>query len=257
MTILAIFNQKGGVGKTTTAMNLAAAMAHNGMEPLMIDLDPQAHLTATSGVTVNSEDSIFAFYRDNKPLTELVKPLPNGVNLIPSHVELAKVDTLYRKTGSIIMRLRHALYDEMLAASGVPIVIDCCPFLGILSINAIAAADGMIIPIAAEYLAMKGATQLENTLEAMSRLADKRIPRRFVVTRYVPSRRLSAHIIGEMRDRYGPELCKTKIQENSSITESAGYNQDIFAFAPKSKGAKDYGFLLDELVESGFIKLPG
>ncbi|WP_137936300.1 ParA family protein [Chitinivorax sp. B] len=254
MTILAIFNQKGGVGKTTTALNLAAAMAHNGMEPLLIDLDPQAHLTAICGVTVPSEESIYSFYKDNRPLTELVKPLPNGINLIPSHVELSKVDTLYRKTGGVIMRLRHALYDEMLAGAGVPILVDCCPFLGILSINAIAAADGMIIPIAAEYLAMKGATQLENTLEAMSRLADKRIPRRFVVTRFVPNRRLSAHIIAEMQERYGVELCKTRIHENSAITESAGYNQDIFSFSPKSKGAKDYGFLLDELVECGFIQ---
>jgi len=107
MTILAIFNQKGGVGKTTTTANLAAAMAREGMEPLMIDLDPQAHLTAISGVEVSSEQSIFAFYRDQKPLTELVTPVANGVNLIPSHVELAnhtgckrcKPDSFARRAG--------------------------------------------------------------------------------------------------------------------------------------------------------------
>lgn len=256
MTILAVFNQKGGVGKTTTTANLAAAMAREGMEPLVIDLDPQAHLTAISGIDIDSDESIFAFYRDNTPLTELVKRMDNGVNLIPSHVELAKVDTLYAKTGSIIRRLRQALYDEHLAAAGVPILIDCCPFLGVLSINAIAAADGILIPIAAEYLAMKGANQLANTLVAMEQIAGKRIPRRYVVTRYVARRRLSGDVMEQMQERYGKDLCKTRINENSAITESAGFHQDIFTFAPKSKGAKDYAFLLDELIESGFLAMP-
>lgn len=256
MTILAVFNQKGGVGKTTTTANLAAAMAREGMEPLIIDLDPQAHLTAISGIEIDSDESIFAFYRDNKPLTELVKRMDNGVNLIPSHVELAKVDTLYAKTGSIIRRLRQALHDEHLAAAGVPILIDCCPFLGVLSINAMAAADGILIPIAAEYLAMKGANQLANTLVAMEQIAGKRIPRRYVVTRYVPRRRLSGDVMEQMLERYGKDLCKTRINENSAITESAGFHQDIFTFSPKSKGAKDYAFLLDELIESGFVAMP-
>ncbi len=222
----------------------------------MIDLDPQAHLTAISGVEVSSEQSIFAFYRDQKPLTELVTPVANGVNLIPSHVELAKVDTLYAKTGSIIRKLRAALHDEQLAAAGIPILIDCCPFLGILSINAMAAADGILIPIAAEYLAMKGANQLANTLVAMEQIAGKRIPRRYLVTRYVARRRLSGDVMEQMTERYGRDLCRTRINENSAITESAGFHQDIFSFSPKSKGAKDYAFLLDELIESGFVRMP-
>ena len=253
MTILAVFNQKGGVGKTTTTANLAAAMAKEGMEPLIIDLDPQAHLTAISGVEPDAGDSIFAFYKDNKPLTELVVHLDNGVNLIPSHVELAKIDTLYAKTGSIIRRLRQALQDEHLSNAGVPILIDCCPFLGILSINAMAAADAILIPIAAEYLAMKGANQLANTLVAMEQIAGKRIPRRYLVTRYVAQRRLSGDIIEQMNERYGKDLCKTRISENAAITESAGFHQDIFAFAPKSKGAKDYAVLLEELIACGFV----
>jgi len=148
------------------------------------------------------------------------------------------------------------LHDEQLAAAGIPILIDCCPFLGILSINAMAAADGILIPIAAEYLAMKGANQLANTLVAMEQIAGKRIPRRYLVTRYVARRRLSGDVMEQMTERYGRDLCRTRINENSAITESAGFHQDIFSFSPKSKGAKDYAFLLDELIESGFVRMP-
>ena len=256
MSVIAVFNQKGGVGKTTTALNLAAAMARNNMEPLLIDLDPQAHLTSMSGLRVHSSESIFAFFKEGKPLTELVQKMNNGVNLIPSHVELAKIDTLIGKGPRIITRLKDALYKEMLAGTGVPVVIDCCPFLGILSINAMAAADGVLVPIAAEYLAMKGASQLENSLAGMEAISGHRIPRRYVVTRYVARRRLTENLMTQMVDRYGDELCRSRISECAAITESAGFNQDIFTFSPRSKGSKDYAFLLDELVDNGFIANP-
>ncbi len=257
MSIIAVFNQKGGVGKTTTALNLAAAMAKNNMDPLLIDLDPQAHLTSIAGLRVNSSESIYAFFKDGKPLTELVQKMPNGVNIIPSHVELAKIDTLIGKGARIITRLKDALAREMLTGSGMPVVIDCCPFLGILSINAMAAADGVLVPIAAEYLAMKGAAQLENSLTGMENMTGHRIPRRYVVTRFVARRRLTQDLMDQMQDRFGNELCRTRISECASITESAGFNQDIFSFAPRSKGAKDYAFLLDELVDKAFIQWRG
>lgn len=257
MSIIAVFNQKGGVGKTTTALNLAAAMARNDMDPLLIDLDPQAHLTSSAGLRVSSAESIYAFFKEGRPLTELVQKTPSGINIIPSHVELAKIDTLIGKGPRIITRLRDALYKEMLAGSGMPVVIDCCPFLGILSINAMAAADGVLVPIAAEYLAMKGANQLENSLTGMENMTGHRIPRRYVVTRFVARRRLSEDLMNQMQERYGPELCRTRIAESAQITESAGFNQDIFTFAPRSKGAKDYAFLLDELVDCSFIDWKG
>lgn len=257
MSIISVFNQKGGVGKTTTALNLAAAMARNNMEPLLIDLDPQAHLTSIAGIRVNSSESIYAFFKEGKPLSDLVQRMPNGVNLIPSHVELAKIDTLIGKGSRIITRLKEALYKEMLAGSGMPVVIDCCPFLGILSINAMAAADAVLVPIAAEYLAMKGAAQLENSLSGMESITGHRIPRRYVVTRYVARRRLTQDLMLQMQERYGNELCRTRIAECAAITESAGFNQDIFSFSPRSKGAKDYAFLLDELLETVFISWRG
>ena len=255
MSVIAVFNQKGGVGKTTTALNLSAALVRNGYQPLLIDLDPHAHLTSVSGVGVESDESIYAFYKEDRPLTELVKVLENGVHLIPSHVELAKVDTLMGRNMQIIMKLRNALFNEMMAQNDVPVIIDCCPMLGILSLNAIAAADGVLIPMSAEYLAVKGAVQLESTLVAMERMVQKPIPRRMVLTRFVTKRRLTQDIVEQMEERYGNKLCRTRIHECSSLTESAGFNQDIFTFAPKSKGARDYGFLLDELVDSGFINV--
>ena len=125
MPRITVFNQKGGVGKTTTALNLAAALARAGESPLAIDLDPQAHLSSLSGLGVStSEASVYAFFRDNKPLTELVKQTSRNWSLIPAHLELAKVDTQFGKGPNVLNRLKLALIRENL--NGVrPVIIDC------------------------------------------------------------------------------------------------------------------------------------
>ena len=150
MAKIVVFNQKGGVGKTTTTLNLAALLARRGRTPLVIDLDPQAHLSAISGVTASDgRDSLYAFYQDTKPLGQLVRDGNSGCPVIPSHLDLSKVDTQFGKGPHALYRLHAGIVKENLNTER-PILMDACPMLGVLSLNGIFACDRVLIPISAD-----------------------------------------------------------------------------------------------------------
>jgi chromosome partitioning protein len=125
--------------------------------------------------------------------------------------------------------------------------------LGVLSLNSIFAADRVLVPISADYLAIKGALQMERTLKALEQVLKKRIDRRYVMTRFDARRRMSWDIDQQLRERFAAEVCQTRIAENVSIAESPSFNRDVFEHAPASRGALDYAALLDELTASGFM----
>ena len=253
MARIVVFNQKGGVGKTTTTLNLAALLARSGRVPLVIDLDPQAHMSAISGASAeDGRDSLYAYYQDTKQLAHLIRASNCGWYIIPSHLDLSKVDTQFGKGPQALYRLHAGITRENLNTER-PILIDASPQLGVLSLNGIFASDRVLVPISADYLAVNGAWQVERTLRALDRVLKKPPLRRFVMTRFDARRKMSWEIDSELRERLGPLMCETRISENVSLAESPGQRRDVFTHAPDSRGARDYTALRDELETAGFF----
>lgn len=254
MTIVTVFNQKGGVGKTTTALNLTAALARRGRDAYGIDLDPQAHFSAITGIKANSgDDTVLSLFTRSRPLRELARDSPSGFKIVPSHIELAKVDTLFGKGYNVVNRFNTSLLAEQFGDAHRPVVIDCSPLIGVLSLNAIFACDCVIVPISADHLSAKGAFHIEKTLKALEPVLKRRVKRRYLLTRFDQRRGMAWEIQRMIEEHFGADVCKTRIAENVSLAESPAFNKTVFEHAPSSRGAQDYDALLDELLACGFI----
>ena len=252
-TIITVFNQKGGVGKTTTALNLLAAIAQRGVRPLGIDLDPQAHLSHVFGVQPRlADDSIYSFFTRQRPLEDIARVSKSGIVVCPAHLDLAKLDSMLGKSVNIVTRLRQALHAPDAPAG--PVVIDTCPLFNVLSLNAVFACDLLIVPVSCDFLSLRGAREVERALNALEPVFKQRLPRRYLITRYDARRRMSADVVAQMMATLRPEdICATRIRESVMLAESPALELDVFRHAPGSSGALDYQALVDELVSAGFV----
>ena len=254
---IAVFNQKGGVGKTTTTLNLAAAAARDGGNPLLLGLDPQCHLSVIHGSTpLDSSHSLFGFYQDMRRLDELAIPWEGIGRLIPSHQQLIKVDSIFGKGPAILNKLRtglDAIDASMPGDSTQNTLIDCCPYVGVLALNAIFACDVLLIPISTDYLSLQAADQMTRTLAILEPVLKRRVERRYVLTRYARRRKMSEDVQNRLRERYTDEVCQTMISENVSLAESPSQNRDVFTHNAASAGARDYAALYQELKRQGFL----
>ncbi len=251
---ISIFNQKGGVGKTTTSLNLAAALTRSGQSPLLLDLDPQGHLSSIQGnLPAEAGKSLFAFYQDTRSLNELIVPWEHVGDLVPSHQQLIKVDSIFGKGPTILNKLRSGL-DAMDKANGPRhVIVDCCPYIGVLALNAIFACDRLIIPVSTDYLSLQAAEHITRTLQVLEPVLKRRVERRYLLTRFDRRRRMSDDVRNKLRERYPDEVCETVISENVAVAESPSLNRDVFRHNASSTGAHDYKTLLEELQSLGYL----
>lgn len=253
MAVVAVFNQKGGVGKTTTCLNVTAALEMAQLSPIALDLDPQAHLTLASGLKPFSPElSLAMFFKNKSPLSSLLHQTPRGWQVIPSTLELAKIDALLGNDPHAATLLKQGLREE-LALTGAPILIDCCPMLGVLTLNALLASDRVLIPVSADFLSLQGVHRIDGALTALEKKLNRKFERRIVITRFDARRKLAYEIFDQLKERYNSQVCNTRIGETVALATSPMHGQDVFEYARNSPGAADYYELTKELWETGFF----
>ena len=254
MAVIAVFNQKGGVGKTTTTLNVAASLALLERKPVVLDLDPQAHVSLALGVKhPPGAATLAAFFRDKTPIDRLVRRLANGIRLLPGHPDLSKIDAMMGSTPGVAATLKRGL-ETTLAWDDAPILIDCAPALGVLSLNALFAADRVLIPVTADFLSIQGLNRLDLALNVLEGPLKRRIERRVVLTRFDESKPQCRESLASLKSRYGDNLCETRIQDDPALSESPAHGMDIFAYSADSPGAHDYRLLTMELLSKNFFQ---
>ena len=248
--IVAITNQKGGVGKTTTAINLAAGLSMKGLRTLLIDLDPQAN-SSMSFIDVHGlERSVYdALVEKDVGLADVIVPTTKTPNLsiAPANIALAKVEA--KLVGEIdgIYRLKDAL--EPIREQYEYVVIDTPPTLGLITVNALVAATHVLIPIQSSYFALEGTDDLLETIDKVKARANPQLQiLGAVITLYDKRTLLARDILGEIRKVFGDKIFKTTISKSVRLEESPAYRESIFTFAPKSSGAYEYYKLSEEVL---------
>jgi chromosome partitioning protein len=245
--VFAIANQKGGVGKTTTAINVAACLAEAGERALVVDLDPQANATSGLGEQANGSSSIDLL--DGAPLRELARPTRfANLDLVPAKAELAGAAVELARRGDGERYLDQALQ----AADGDYsfVFVDCPPSLGPLTVNALAAADGVLVPLQAEYYALEGLAQLVRSVELVRARLNPRLAIAGVILTMVDRRtRLAADVDAEVRRHFGGLVFKTTVPRSVRIAEAPSHGVPVTAYDRGSAGADAYWKVAMELVE--------
>ncbi|MBC5638516.1 MULTISPECIES: AAA family ATPase [Ornithinibacillus] len=250
--IMSVANQKGGVGKTTSSVNLSACLAHLGNKVLLVDIDPQGN--ATSGVGVNKADMDKCVYNvlvEDLPAREVCVPTNvENLDIIPATIQLAGAEIELVPTISREIRLKKAL--EEVKDEYDYIIIDCPPSLGLLTLNALTSSDSVLIPVQCEYYALEGLSQLLNTIRLVQKHLNKELMIEGVLLTMLDARtNLGIQVIEEVKKYFQDKVYNSIIPRNVRLGEAPSHGQPIITYDPKSKGAEVYLELAKEVVANG------
>jgi chromosome partitioning protein len=248
--IIAIANQKGGVGKTTTSVNLAASLGVLEKKVLLIDADPQAN--ATSGLGIDVEEVETGSYQviehTTKAKDAIVATTSPNVDIIPSHIDLVAIEIELVDKPSRESMLKSAIIS--LKEEYDYILIDCAPSLGLLTLNALTASDAVIIPIQCEYFALEGLGKLLNTIKSVQKIHNPELDiEGLLLTMYDSRLRLSNQVVEEVKKHFSEMVFKTIIHRNVRLGEAPSYGESIISYDAGSTGANNYLSLAQELIE--------
>jgi chromosome partitioning protein len=259
-TVFTIANQKGGVGKTTTAVNLSAALADRKIPTLLIDLDPQANATSALGVEKQSGKSLYGPLRGEGTAADMVVPTSvANLSLLPSEEDLAAAEIELAQTENYLLRLRTVI--EPVRASGAHrvIVIDCPPALGMLSMNSLAAADFLLIALQCEYMALEGLGQILRNVDRLktAHINDGLQLGGVVMTMFDMRTNLSRQVVDEVKQHLPDKIFSTVIPRTVRLSEAPSFGKTIFAYDPLSPGSTAYRNLAKEVMARFDLKTAG
>ena len=249
---IAVANQKGGVGKTTTAINLGAALAELGRRVLVVDLDPQAN--ATTGIGLDPRDlhsSVYDVLLDGRSITDCIFPTAvEGLMAVPSHLDLAGAEIELQSAFNRERRLAAALSD--ICDDFDYIFVDCPPALGLLAVNALTAVREVLVPIQCEYFALEGLAQLTMHVDQIRQhLNPALVLSKLVLVMYDSRTNLSRQVTEEVRSLYNERVCRTAIPRSVKLAEAPSRGQPITVYSPRSRGALTYRLLAKEFEADG------
>ena len=250
--IFAVSNQKGGVGKTTTAVNLSACLAELGKKVLLIDLDPQANATSGVGLDKHAGQSLYDALLGNGDVASLVQPTGiKGLHAVPSEVDLAGAEIDVARADRYLHRFREAITPFLAEYAYDYICVDCPPSLGILTMNALTAADSMILPLQTEYYALEGLSVVSQLIRKIREQGDNPGLELggIVMTMYDARTNIAQQVVDEVAEHFGDKVFETKIPRNVRLSEAPSYGQPVIAYDSTCAGAIAYRALAVEFLK--------